>query len=144
MSFPLTTVQTALYSRLTADTSSVGLVGLLGAAARILHADEGGIPTAPMLTYRQSLAQPGQSSADRAPINEMYFEFQIFAVNYNAIAERLYRLLHNHRLGSQNDAGAALGVWVWTSPDQYDEDLKVGRKDLRFRYFVVPKSQAPI
>lgn len=144
MSFPQTTIQAAIYSRLTADTGSAGIVTLLGSATRIMHALENAVPTVPSLQYFQFMSNESPSAADKAQINEQFFQFSVYASNYNAIVERLYRLLHNQRLSAPSDAGAALGTWVWSGPDLFDEELQIGRKDVRFRFFVVPKSQAPI
>lgn len=134
-------IQAKLYSRLTGD---ITLVNLLGGSGRIYHALEGKEPIAGSLTYMMMPSVPNASSADSAQILNQYFQIMIFARNYNAVAERVYKLLENYRFSEPSDAGEPIANLDWIGEDNFDEALKVGRKDMRFRVLVIPKAVAPI
>jgi hypothetical protein len=141
-------VETLVYQRLIADTSSPsGIVTLLGSTTRILHGFQVQVPSAPGLTfYTISEAKGMVPRLSR----DIFVNFSIYAQNYLDIADRLNRLFDNHRhnlsliSGGAMQLGGVSSVFDFEGPDGYDESLDVQKKDLRFRFFVVPKARDPI
>lgn len=137
----LNSFQTLLYSRVNGDTT---LAGLLGGSGRFFHGFENNQPQQSSLSYIMEPSVPGNIRADNADSFEQYFMFSIFANNYNAIAERLFSLLHKFRFAAASDMGGAISFCEWIGPDSFDEDLKCGKKQMRFRVLTVLKPQNPI
>jgi len=134
-----------IYQRLIGDS---GLVNLLqGEVARIgygfqLQAED----NVPQLRFFQMAGIPGTLVGDFARTWEYTYEFGVWASNYVDIISRLKRLLdgYNFSVTGTAEVGAVRSVFDWDGPDQYDEVREVSRKDVRFRFFVVPKAQNPI
>jgi len=140
-------VETLVYQRLIADTGSGSVVGLLGNASRIMHGQQQVIPSAPSLTFSVASAVKGQVPR---LTREVFVTFQIYSDAYPEIADRISRLFdnHSHNLalisGGNLQVGGCSSVFDFEGPDAFDESLEVQRKDLRFRFFVVPKARDPI
>lgn len=137
----LNSLQAKIYSRVNGDST---LQTLLGGSGRFWHGFEPLEPKIGSLSYIQEVVVPGRIQADNAQSYEQFFMFSIFAQNYNAIAERLYSLLHNYRFSESSDMGAAICMSDWIGPDSFDEGLKCGKKQMRFRVLSVLKPQNPI
>lgn len=137
----LESFQALLYSRVNGDAT---LQTLLGGSNRFFHGFENNQPKMSSISYVMEVTVPGAIQADNAQSYVQYFMFSIFANNYNAIAERLYSLLHNHRFAATSDQGGAICMSDWIGPDSFDEDLKCGKKQMRFRVLSVLKPQNPI
>lgn len=147
-------VETLVFQRMKNDTVTGGIRNLLGETVpmsgnptRILHAYQVSDPSAPGVTFGIF-----SSTAGQVPhlTREIFMQFSIFAQNHAEIARRLVRLFdrHQHDLalisGGAQEVGGVASVFDFEGPDSYDEGLEVQKKDLRFRFFVVPKAQNPI
>lgn len=141
-------VEQLIYSRLTADTEPTnGIVALLGNSNRILHAYQSAVPTVPSLTFHVYAQTPGLLGGDFVRQVELFIQFNIFAANYAEITFRLFRLFNSHTFsvpGNYTQIGQVSSIYDWESPDGFDEQLEIQRKDVRYRFFVVPKAQNPI
>jgi hypothetical protein len=135
------TVEEALMTRLAADTT---LQSLLGASGRIYHAMEQKQPVASSITYKSELSVEGDLAGDVVSYEIQFYMFNIYHQQYERVKERLYSLLHQYRFPTPSDAGIKSCVWEWTGPDEFDEQLQVGVKRLRFRLDVVRSAQAPV
>jgi len=141
-------VEELIYARLTGDTEPVnGIVALLGNVNRILHAYQSADPTVPALTFHVYTQTPGQLTGDFIRTTELFIQFNIFAANYSDIVFRLFRLFNGHQFAVPTNyvqVGQVSSIWDWEGPDGFDEQLEIQRKDVRYRFFVVPKAQNPI
>jgi hypothetical protein len=125
----------------------VGLVPLLGAADRILHAFQSATPPAPGLTYQVFNSTPGLLTGDFVRTMIVFIQFNIFANNYPDISFRLKKLFDGYCFtvpGGYTQLGTLTSVFDWEGPDGFDEQLQVQRKDVRYRFFAAPKAQSPI
>jgi hypothetical protein len=140
-------VEQLVYARMIADTVTGGLVPLLGSVDRILHAYQSNVPPAPGLTFQIWNSVPGTLTGDFIRTHEIFIQFNIFSNSYPDIAFRLKRLFDGYCFtvpGNYLEIGAVSSVFDWEDTDGFDEQLQIQRKDLRFRFFVVPKAQSPI
>lgn len=140
-------VETLIFSRMTGDTGSDSLEDLLGGSGRIKYAFHADDPVVPQLTYFIFSSGPGLLTGDFARTWEETYQFTIYANNQADILFRLKRLLDGMTFtvpGSMEQLGSVYSVWDWEGPDGYDESLEVQTKDVRFRFFAVPKAQVPI
>lgn len=138
-------VETLIYSRMINDTVLVNLLG--GDDANIKYAFQSGTPTVPQLTYFMFTAAPGEILGNHTRTYEELYQFNIFSNDHPDIAFRLKRLFDGMVFDvspSVTELGAVSSVFDWEGPDGFDEALEVMRKDLRFRFFAVPKAQNPI
>lgn len=133
-------VEEAIVTRLTGDTT---LQNLLGASGHIFHALEHKEPFVNSITYHHLVAIPGMLQDNTMPRQEFY-QFTIYHKQYEVVLDRLYRLLHKYRFPTPSDAGIVSCLWDWEGPDEFDEDLLVGRKTVRYKLNVVRQAQAPI
>lgn len=147
-------VETLVFQRMKNDTVTGGIRNLLGEVvpmtgdpARILHAYQVSVPPSPGVMFSIVSSVAGQVPA---LTREVFVQFSIFASNHAEIARRLVRLFdrwqHDLSLisGGAQEVGSVSSVFDFEGPDGFDESLEVQKKDLRFRFFVVPKAQAPI
>ena len=140
-------VEQLVYTRLTGDIGATGLVGLLGSADRILHGFQSAQPTVPGLTFHIYAQTPGLLGGDFIRQTELFIQFNIFAANYSEISFRLFMLFNGHCFAVPTNyvqVGQVSSIYDWESPDGFDEQLEIQRKDVRYRFFVVPKAQVPI
>lgn len=141
-------VEQLVYARLIGDTEPVnGLVALAGGAGNILHAYQSAQPTVPGVTFHIYTQAPGLLGGDFVRTTELYIQFNIFASNYEDIVFRLFRLFNGHSFAVPTNyvqVGQVSSIWDWEGPDGFDEQLEIQRKDVRYRFFVVPKAQNPI
>ena len=141
-------VEQLIYARLIADTEATyGLVSLLGNVNRILHAYQSAQPTVPGLTFHVYTQAPGILQGDFIRTVELFIQFNIFAANYSDITFRLFKLFNSHTFAVPTNyvqVGQVSSIWDWEGPDGFDEQLEIQRKDVRYRFFVVPKAQNPI
>lgn len=139
--------ETLIYSTMTGDTGTGSLVDLLGAATNIKFAFQSGQPVVPQLTYFLFTSGPGNTLGDFARTWTEFYQFNIFSNVHTDILFRLKRLFDGRCFTvspSLTQAGSVQSVWDWEGPDGWDESLEVMTKAVRFRFFVVPKAQAPI
>lgn len=141
-------VEQLVYARLINDTEPVnGLVALLGNANRILHAYQSADPTVPALTFHVYTQSPGVLQGDFMRTVELFIQFNIFSAHYSDITFRLFKLFNGHCFAVPTNyvqVGQVSCIWDWEGPDGFDEQLEIQRKDVRYRFFVVPKAQNPI
>jgi len=141
-------VEQLVYARLIGDTEVTnGLVALLGNSSRILHAYQSTDPTVPRLTFSVYTSTPGNLGGDFIREMELFIQFNVFAANYSDIIFRLFRLFNGHQFAVPTNyvqVGQVSSIWDWEGPDGFDEQLEIQRKDVRYRFFVVPKAQNPI
>lgn len=137
-------VETIIFSRMTGDAT---LVNYCGGAGHIKFAFQSGEPTVPQLTYFLFSSTPGILTGDYVrTFNEIY-QFTIFSNQHPDIVFRLKRLFDGvvHSVSpSLTELGKLESVFDWEGPDGFDESLEVMRKDIRFRFFGIPKAQNPI
>lgn len=137
-----------IYARLIGDSSATdGLVQLLGGSGRIFHGFPAQIPKSPTLVFYEYSALPGSVRGDTAKSYVEYFQFAIFSDRATDLAYRLKRLFDGYKFSvpsQYTQIGSLESVFDFQSPDLFDEQLQVGRKDARYRFFVVPKSTNPI
>ena len=135
-------VEQALISRLTGDST---LQSLLTGSGRIYHGLEIPIPKVPSVTYINEVNTPLDSfRADIIGPMEEYYRFNVFADNYEAVVERIYRLLHQYSFPALSGMTIKSCVWDWTGPDEFDEKLQVGSKMIRFKIIVIRSAQEPV
>jgi hypothetical protein len=141
-------VEELVESRLLADTDAVnGIVTLLGGAGHIVHAFQTEIPEVPYLTFQIFSAGKGLLTGNFARSLDLFFQFNIFAVNYPDIMKRLRQLFDGYRFDiptNFTDVGQVRSVFEFEGPDGYDETLEVQSKQVRYRFFVTPKAWNPI
>ncbi len=137
----MTSVEAAIMTRLTGDSV---LVSLLGGSGRIYHALEGNAPKVGSLTFMETTSIPALLDARNVQVQETYYMLTVFHDQYQDVLDRVYRLLHLYQFPTPSDAGISRVVWDWSGPDGFDEDLKVGRKQVRYKFYVARKAQAPI
>lgn len=136
------TVEEALMTRLTGDST---LQTLLGGASRIWHAMEQKTPVNGSITYMKEFVVPSQVLRTQNVEAEVeFYIFHIFHEQYEAVQDRLYRLLHNYRFPTPSDAGIKSCVWEWTGPDEFDEALMCGAKRVRYKLEVIRSAQSPV
>lgn len=135
------TVEGAIFTRLNSDTT---LQTLLGGAGRIYHALEMQGAQKPSITYILVNAVPGKVNSENARTIVETYMFIVFADGYQDIVARVRRLLDGYRFPATADAGNIKAEFDSEGPDQYDEALSSGRKDFRYRIYVVPKALASI
>lgn len=134
-----------IYQRMITDT---GLVALLnGETARIgygfqLNAEN----NSPQLRFFEMAGVPGMLTGDFARTWEYTYEFGVWSNQYVDIISRLKRLFdgYSFTVTGTTEIGAVRSVFDWDGPDQYDEVREVALKNVRFRFFVIPKAQDPI
>lgn len=141
-------VEQLVYSRLIADTEAVnGLVALVGGVGNILHGYQSALPTVPSVTFHVYTQTPGLLGGDFIRQVELFIQFNIFASNYSDISFRLFKLFNAYCFSvpsNYTQIGSVTSIWDWEGPDGFDEQLEIQRKDVRYRFFVVPKAQNPI
>lgn len=141
-------VEQLVYARMIGDTEPVnGLVALAGGAGNILHGFQSADPTVPSVTFHVYTQTQGLLGGDFVRQVELFIQFNIFAANYSDITFRLFKLFNGHCFavpGGYTQIGQVSSIWDWEGPDGFDEQLEIQRKDVRYRFFVVPKAQNPI
>ncbi len=136
------TVEEALMTRIAADAT---LQTLLGGSGRIFHAMENQRPVSGCITYLNEFVTPsGSLRAQNVEGEVQFYVFHIYHQQYEAVKDRLYRLLHHYRFPTPADAGIKSCVWEWTGPDEFDEALQCGAKRVRYKIEVVRSAQAPV
>ncbi len=135
------TIMQAIYSRLTGDTAAtVSLQALLGSSGRIYAGLDANITKAPCLVYNNLSNVPGSIQGDIVMTDIEFWQFKIFANNCIQIAYRLRALLDRYTFTATSEAGSLRCVWDNDGPDLFDDELKVRRKDIRFRIYSMPKA----
>lgn len=137
----LESVQTKIFARVDGDAT---LKSLLGGNDRIFHGLEAVQPQINSIRYGMEIGVPGLLQADNVQSEEQYYKFQVYSDRYNAVIKQIRALLDRYRLGDTSDAAAPIGVLDWVGPDDFDEGLKCGKKEIRFRVFVIPKPLGPV
>ena len=138
-------VDTLIYQRLINDA---GLIALLeGETKRCRYAFQPVESLVPQLTFYKMAGTPGLLTGDYSRTLILFYQFDIYAKNYVEIHSRLRRLFDGHVFtipGSYVEAGQVSSVLDAEGTENFDEGLEVNRKDVRYRFFVVPMAQDPI
>ncbi len=135
------TIQERIYSRLTGDTAAtVSLQALLGSSGRIYAGLDANIIQAPSIVFNNLTNIPGEVNSDTVQTDVEFYTFKVFANNCIQIISRLRALLAGYTFTETAEAGGLRCVWDSDGPDLFDEDLKVRRKDVRFRVYSAPKA----
>jgi len=137
-------IETTIYARMTADAT---LVNLCGGTGHIKFAFQSGAPQVPQLTYFLYTSIPGSLTGDFTRTFNDIYQFTIFSNQHPDITARLKRLFDGMVFTlspALTELGKLESVFDWEGPDGFDESLEVMRKDIRFRFFGVPKAQNPI
>lgn len=139
------TIQEKIYARLTGDTAAtVSLQALLGSSGRIFAGLDADLVKAPCLAFNNLSNIAGDVRGDSVQTDVEIYTFKVFASNCIQIISRLRALLDRYTFAETTEAGGLRCVWDSDGPDLFDEDLKVRRKDARFRVYSVPKTIGPI
>ena|SRR3990167_1235904 len=135
------TVEEALMTRLTGDAT---LVSLLGGSGRIYHAMEKVEPKINSITFMAITSVPEGLTGDVVMSRREDYMLSIFHNQYEDVLDRIFKLLHMYQFPTPSDAGIVKAMWDWEGPDEFDEDLKVGKKTVRYKFYVVRQAFAPI
>ena len=128
-------------TRLTSDTT---LQSLLGSSGRIYHALEKVEPFINSITFMNVTTISEGLRGDVVSTRREDYVFNIFHPQYEDVLDRLFKLLHQYRFPTPTDAGIIKAMWDWEGPDDFDEALQVGRKTVRYKFYVVRQAFAPI
>jgi hypothetical protein len=132
-------VEKAIYTRLTGDTT---LQNLLGASGRIRHAQENVLPLdAGTVTFTNVSVIPG--FVDFMTDVELY-QFNIYSNKAESIRDRIRRLLEGYQFPTPTDVGIKSCMFDWEGGDEFDVPLQVEVKRIRFRIAICRFSQAPV
>jgi hypothetical protein len=137
-------VETLIYSRMTGDST---LVNLCGGTGHIKFAFQSGEPQVPQMTYFMMASTPGILVGDFVRSFSELYQFTIFSNQHPDIVARMKRLFDGMVFtvpSNYAELGKLESVFDWEGPDGFDESLEVMRKDIRFRFFAIPKAQNPI
>ncbi len=134
-------VADAIFQRLDGDSS---LRTLLGGSGRILHAFEPGWPKAGSITYHKTTAGPGGIDADDVQVVTEFYQFNIYHNRFPLVSALLYRLLHQNRFTPSPEFTIKRCLFDWEGPDEFDEDLKVRRKHVRYKVDFTRSAQSPL
>lgn len=99
------------------------------------------------MVYWIFTATPNQLGGDRVKIIEEFWQFSIFSDRHMEILTRIRRLFDDRRFtipSSYVEIASLRSVWDWEGPPTFDENLKTGRRDMRFRFFIGPAAVDPI
>ncbi len=135
------TIQQRIYSRLTGDTT---LQNMLGGSGRIFEGLDADLEKAPCIAFNSLANIPGDIQGDMVMTDVEVYTFKVFADNNKAIISRMRILMDRYTFAETSEAGGLQCVWDSDGPDLFDEDLKVKRKDTRFRIFSMPKAVGPV
>ena len=136
-------VETLIFSVISTDVTLTGLIP----AANILHGFQNISPAKPQLTFWQVGAIKGNLKIDVTQVNQLIYQFGIFSNDYLDVCSRLKRLFDNQifdPLPSFTEADCIFSSWDTDLTDNFDENLKVKRKDCRVRFTVKLKALDPI
>lgn len=141
-------IEELIVSRLTGDTGAgETLQTFLGNTDRILNGKQIQPSKVPSLVFSKFFENPGTLYTEGPVSWESFYLFQIFSDRYTEIAFRIKRLLDNFQYTvpeANTDIGSLVSLFDWEGEDDFDEDLRVGRKDMRFRFFSTMKANDPI
>lgn len=139
------TIQQRIYARLTGDTAAtVSLQALLGSSGRIYGGLDQALPQTPSIVFNNVSNIPGEINSDNVQTDVEFYTFKVFANNCLQIISRLRILLDRYTFAETTEAGVLRCVWDNDGPDLFDDDLKVRRKDVRFRIYSMPKAVGPV
>jgi hypothetical protein len=131
-------VQKVIYSRLTNDSA---LQTLLGGAGRIFAGFQNVQGVRPSIAF-MSWMNPGSIDADAAKSYITTWQFNIYANTFQEISRRLLLLLNNQRLPANTETGKITMAFESEMPSDFDDELKVSVKAVRYRSFFTPKTAA--
>ena len=141
-------IEQLIVTRLTGDTGAgETLKTFLGSTDRIINGRQLKVSQVPSLVFMKFIENPGSLYTEGPVSWESFYSFQIFSDRYTEIAFRLKRLLDNYRYtipSANTDIGSLVSLFDWEGQDDFDEDLKVGKKEMRFRFFSTQKAADPI
>jgi hypothetical protein len=142
------TIQQRLNSRLIGDVADVhgsSLQTLLGGSGRIFAGMDYTIPLkSPSIVFNSLANVPGDIQGDTVSTDVEHYTFKIFSNSCIQIITRLRVLLDRYTFVETTEAGVLRCVWDSDGPDLFDEDLKVRRKDTRFRIYSMTKAVGPV
>ncbi len=143
------TIQQAIFSRLSGDTTDKQgscLKTLLGGTltGRIFAGMDLTLVRSPSIVFNNMTNVAGEINSDFVQTDVEFYTFKIFANNAPQIISRLRQLFDRYTFTETAEAGVLTCVWDNDGPDLFDDDLKVRRKDVRFRIYSMPKAIGPI
>ncbi len=139
------TIQEKIFARLSGDTSGASsLQSLLGTSGRVYEGLDGALVKAPSVVFNSLANIEGSIKGDFVMTDVEIYTFKVFAQNCKQIISRLRILLDRYTFAETSEAGVLRCVWDSDGPDLFDEDLKVRRKDSRFRIYSMPKAVGPV
>jgi len=137
------TVEEALLTRLNGDSTLKSLLG--NGSDCILHAMEAVYPLAAgTVTYSNVSGGPGGVNTDDVKTVQELYQFSIFSQNYEAVKERIRRLLEDYPFPALPDGSIKSCILEYVGPDDYDADLRVGVKRIRFKVEICRSAEAPV
>lgn len=127
------------------DKNGSCLKTLLGGSIAKIHAgmDET-LLQSPCIVFNSLSNINGFIDAENVTTDVEFYSFKVFANNCPQIIARLRVLMDNYTFTETSEAGGLRSEWDNDGPDLFDEDMKVRRKDCRFRIYSVPKAVGPI
>lgn len=136
-------VETVIFARITGDSVLTALIPV----ANMLHGFQNIEPKKPQLTFWQVSGAKGLLRANEAQVTSLFYSFSIYANNYLDVCARLKRLFDGQVFDppvGATEADCIFSEWDQDLPDNFDENLKIKRKDCRVRFTVKLKPQDPI
>lgn len=143
------TIQQAIFSRLSGDTidkQGSCLKTLLGGTltGRVFAGMDLTLVKSPSIVFNNVTNVPGNIDSDFVQTDVEYYVFKVFSNDAVRIISRLRQLFDRYTFTETTEAGVLMCVWDNDGPDLFDDDLKVRRKDVRFRIYSMPKAIGPI
>jgi hypothetical protein len=135
-------VAEAIQKRLTDDDT---LESLIGQAGQIYNAQTAKYPLqAGTVTFMYLSGVPGDIDSDDARTDREIYQFNIFSQKCEEIVERIFKLLHNYQFPQSSSGAIKACTKIWEGPDEFDEDLQVEVRHIRFMFEIARSAFAPV
>jgi hypothetical protein len=134
-------LQKQIYARLTGDAT---LVSLLGGTGRIRFAYGLTAVKKSELVFRRVSSVPGAVDADGVKTRDAIWQFDVYGENTTEIEDRVRILMDGHRFPANSQTGGWSMHFSTEFPDDFDDDLKVPMRSVRYRCLSVPVGVAQV
>lgn len=134
-------IQKAIFARLNGDAT---LATLLGGSGNVRYAFQNAVAEQRVLIFKSIGSIPGQIDTDGAKSRDSLWQFDMYGENTAEIADRVRILLDGHRFASNSQTGGWSMHFSIELPDDFDDDLKVIMKTVRYRAHTVPVGVAEV
>lgn len=136
-------LETVIFARITGDSVLTSLIPALN----MLHGFQNTAPKKPQLTFWLVAGTKGVLRADEAQVTQIFYDFGIFSNDYLDVCARLKRLFDGQVFPppvGATEADCIFADWDQDFQDNFDENLKIKRKECRIRFTIKLKPQDPI